>query len=102
MDRKRFLNQLGGASLLSLLPLSSAKAFIKENALSRFFSKAKIVRDDEGTQLRIFGNPQFHKVVGTDTGEQILNGLMTWLLALAYRRIFIPKKMKFSGYCKGR
>ncbi|MDT0606105.1 cupin domain-containing protein [Croceitalea rosinachiae] len=71
MDRKRFLNQLGGAGLLTFLPLSSAKAFIKNNPLSKFFTKAKIVRDDEGTQLRIFGNPQFHKVVGTDTGEQV-------------------------------
>lgn len=68
MNRKRFLTQLGGTSLVALLPLSSVKAF---KPLRTFFSKPKIVRGNEGTQLQIFGNPQYHKVVGTDTGEQL-------------------------------
>lgn len=71
MNRKRFLTQLGRTSLITLLPLSSVKAFTGKNALRTFFQKPKIVRDDEGTQLQIFGNPQYHKVVGTDTGEQL-------------------------------
>ena len=71
MNRKRFLMQLGGTSVVALLPLSAARAFVKNNPITTFFTKAKIVRGDEGTQLRIFGNPQYHKVVGTDTGNQI-------------------------------
>ncbi|GMN10725.1 hypothetical protein MTsPCn9_23000 [Croceitalea sp. MTPC9] len=71
MDRKRFLTQLGGTSLVALFPLSSAKAFFKSNPLSKFWSKAKIVRKEEGTQLRVFGNPQWHKVVGADTENQV-------------------------------
>ncbi|MBT8187944.1 MAG: cupin domain-containing protein [Croceitalea sp.] len=69
MDRKRFLTQLGGTGLAALLPLTTAKAFFKEPPL--FKNKEKIVRDNEGTQLHILGNPQRHKVVGEDTGNQI-------------------------------
>ena len=71
MDRKRFLKQLGGTSLLALLPLNSAKAFFRNNGIAKLFTNPKVVREDQGTELRIFGNPQYHKVVGADTGEQI-------------------------------
>lgn len=71
MDRKRFLTHLGGAGVAALLPMGSAKAFVKENGPVTNTPKEKIVRDGEGTLLRIFGNPQRHKVVGADTGDQI-------------------------------
>lgn len=71
MDRKRFLTQLGGTGLLALLPVASAKAFIKNNPITKALAKAKIVREAEGTKLHVLGNPQWHKVVGADTGEQI-------------------------------
>lgn len=71
MDRKRFLRQLGGTSLLAILPVATAEAFIKKNPLAKAWAKAKIVRDNEGTKLHVLGNPQWHKVVGADTGEQI-------------------------------
>ena len=34
-------------------------------------TKEKIVRKEEGTKLNIFGNPQYHKVVGKETNHQI-------------------------------
>jgi len=71
MNRKRFLTRLGRTSLLALLPLTSAKAFLRNNPITKFYSKAKIVREGEGTQVYVFGNPQYHKVVGADTGEQV-------------------------------
>ncbi|MEP3208322.1 MAG: cupin domain-containing protein [Maribacter sp.] len=71
MNRKRFLKQLGGTSALALIPMSSAKAFFKENTFLKGNSKEKIVKADEGTQLHVLGNPQWHKVVGTDTGNQV-------------------------------
>lgn len=71
MNRKTFLTQLGGTGLLAMLPLTktfaaqTAKRSVESNA------KAKIVRVNEGVELRIFGNPQKQKVVGTDTDYQI-------------------------------
>lgn len=71
MNRKRFLTQLGGTGLATLLPLTSAKAFFKENLALKNKPKEKIVRNDAGTELRVFGNPQLQKVVGDDTGNQV-------------------------------
>jgi len=71
MNRKRFLKQLGGGSFLALFPMSTAKAFFKENKFLKGFGKEKIVKADEGTQLHVLGNPQWHKVVGADTGNQV-------------------------------
>lgn len=71
MNRKRFLAQLGGTGLATLLPLTSAKAFFTKNRLLKIKSKEKIVRNNEGTELRVFGNPQWQKVVGDDTGGQL-------------------------------
>lgn len=71
MNRKRFLAQLGGTGLAALLPLTSAKAFFKENRLLKNIPKEKIVRNNEGTELRIFGNPQLQKIVGDDTDNQV-------------------------------
>lgn len=71
MNRKRFLKQLGGSSLLALFSISSAKAFFKENTFLKGISKEKIIKADEGTQLHVLGNPQWHKVVGADTENQV-------------------------------
>jgi len=71
MKRKRFLNQLGSTGLMAMLPLASAKAFFEERTLSKIAAKEKIVRKNEGTELRVFGNPQWQKVVGEDTKNQI-------------------------------
>ena len=71
MNRKRFLKRLGGTGLLALMPVTAAKAFIKNTTTPLGKKRAKIVRDKGGTQLHVFGNPQYHKVVGSDTGDQI-------------------------------
>lgn len=71
MNRKRFLQQLGGTSVLALIPMSSAKAFFKANTFLKGKIKEKIVKADEGTQLHVLGNPQWHKVVGADTENQV-------------------------------
>ncbi len=71
MNRKRFLKQLWGTSALALLPMTSAKAFFKGQTFSKGKIKEKIVKADEGTQLHVLGNPQWQKVVGADTGNQV-------------------------------
>lgn len=75
MDRKRFLTQLGGTGLAAMLPIASAKAFFKEATLLKGKPKEKIVRKDEGIQLQVLGNPQWHKVVGEDTDNQVFEWL---------------------------
>lgn len=71
MDRKKFLTQLGGTSIAALLPLASAKAFFEDKNIFKKAAKEKIVRANEGIELKVFGNPQWHKVVGEDTENQI-------------------------------
>ncbi|WP_343487557.1 cupin domain-containing protein [Allomuricauda sp. d1] len=71
MDRKRFLTQLGGTGLMTILPISTAKAIVPKVSTNSEANEAKIVKNGEGTELRIFGNPQWHKVVGGDTGNQV-------------------------------
>ncbi len=71
MNRKRFLKQIGGTGVLALLPIGSAKAFFKDYTFLRDKGKEKIVKADAGTQLHVLGNPQWHKMVGTDTDNQV-------------------------------
>lgn len=71
MNRKRFLAQLGGTGLATLLPLTSAKAFFNENWPIINKLKQRIVRDNDGIELQVFGNRQLQKVVGDDTGNQV-------------------------------
>lgn len=71
MNRKRFLTQLGGTGLMALLPATTAQALMPKARRERKTNDPKIVKVKEGAELRIFGNPQWHKVVGDDTGNQI-------------------------------
>lgn len=71
MNRKRFLKQLGGTGVLALLSIRSASAFFKENTFLKGGIKEKIIKAGEGTQLHVLGNPQWHKVVGADTENQV-------------------------------
>ncbi len=71
MNRKKFLIQLGGTGLLAILPLKAIYAANQKIFIAVSKVKEKIVRANEGTELRIFGNPQQQKVVGADTENQI-------------------------------
>lgn len=70
MNRKTFITQLSGAGLLTVLPLTNVFAAQLKKLHFNRSTKEKIVRANEGTELRIFGNPQMHKVVGNDTDNQ--------------------------------
>lgn len=71
MNRKTFLTQLGGTGLLAILPLTKTFAAQTEKRSVNSGEKEKIVRANEGVELRIFGNPQRQKIIGTDTNNQI-------------------------------
>ncbi|MBR9844767.1 MAG: cupin domain-containing protein [Algicola sp.] len=69
MKRQDFLKSIGGISLLSLIPnLSIAKN------LTTFTKalKAKIIRNDDGIRLNVIGDIQTHKLVGSDTNNQLV------------------------------
>ena len=69
MKRHHFLKSLGGLSLLSLVPnLSLAKNL---STLTTTL-KAKIIRDNDGILLNVIGDIQTHKLVGSDTNNQIV------------------------------
>ncbi|MEX0287861.1 MAG: cupin domain-containing protein [Flavobacteriaceae bacterium] len=71
MNRKKFLTRLGGTGLAAILPGTGIYASQKNVPESGTDGKEKIVRANQGTELQIFGNPQWQKVVGTDTDNQI-------------------------------
>ena len=71
MDRKQFLTQMGGTGVAVMLPLIPARALMPKTTSTNNGNEAKIVKDAEGVELQIFGNPQRHKVVGKDTDNQI-------------------------------
>ncbi|MEY8849767.1 cupin domain-containing protein [Psychroserpens sp. XS_ASV72] len=69
MHRNHFIKSLGGLSLLTLIPKS---AFSKTIASATEYLKSKIVRDDEGKTLNVIGDIQTHKLVGSETNNQIV------------------------------
>jgi len=71
MDRKKFLSRLGSSGLVAMMPLTNTMASSDEEQVDTTETKEKIVRKEEGAKLNIFGNPQYHKVTGVETGNQI-------------------------------
>lgn len=69
MNRNHFIKSLGGLSLLTLIPKN---AFAKTIISTKEYLKSKIVRDDEGKILNVIGDIQTHKLVGSDTNNQIV------------------------------
>jgi quercetin dioxygenase-like cupin family protein len=69
MKRVQFLKSVGGLGFITLLPqqiLATAKSTFS-NAL-----KSKIIRDKDGDVLNVIGDIQTHKLVGSDTDNQIV------------------------------
>ncbi|MDH5414662.1 MAG: cupin domain-containing protein [Flavobacteriaceae bacterium] len=72
MNRKTFLTQIGGAGLLTMLPLSSMIASNKFDHNSDKDINEKIVLNKEGKILNVIGDIQTHKLLGSDTNNQIV------------------------------
>lgn len=72
MDRKKFIKTSGIGLGLALIP-----GFIKgqDNTTTKkhsINSEPKIIRDSEGDILNVIGDIQTHKLVGSDTGNQLV------------------------------
>ena len=72
MDRKKFIKTSGFGLGLTLIPgVIQGKNFAAKTN-SRGTTASKIVKDSEGDVLNVIGDIQTHKLVGTDTGNQIV------------------------------
>ncbi len=72
MDRKKFIKTSGIGLGLVLLPGISQSQISPTNNNYLNSSLPKIVKDSEGKILNVIGDIQTHKLVGSDTGNQIV------------------------------
>tara|TARA_Y100001972_G_C7643255_1_gene323158 strand:+ start:1068 stop:1613 length:546 start_codon:yes stop_codon:yes gene_type:complete len=72
MDRKKFIKTSGLGFGLALIPGMSVGQSASVVSSSNPDIKSKIVRDGEGNVLNVIGDIQTHKLVGNDTGNQIV------------------------------
>lgn len=71
MDRKKFIQITGVTMGLSLLP-QIIRGQIEPKNESSITPEPKIIKDDEGAILNVIGDIQTHKLIGSDTGNQIV------------------------------
>ncbi|WP_179021155.1 cupin domain-containing protein [Winogradskyella forsetii] len=69
MKRTNFLKSIGGLVFLALLPQNS---FAKSISTSITNLKPKIIRNKKGNFLNVIGDIQTHKLIGSDTDNQIV------------------------------
>ncbi|MEX2409957.1 MAG: cupin domain-containing protein [Candidatus Paceibacterota bacterium] len=72
MDRKTFIKNSGIGISLALIPsIAQSQLTAPENQHESNLN-AKIIRDKEGEVLNVIGDIQTHKLVGSDTNNQIV------------------------------
>lgn len=72
MDRKKFIRTSGLGLGLTMLPLTIQCQSINDGGDLSMEVGAKIITDGEGSILNVIGDIQTHKLVGADTGNQIV------------------------------
>jgi quercetin dioxygenase-like cupin family protein len=72
MDRKKFIQSSGFGLGLALIPgmIQGQSVVAKKNHTVK--TDSKIIKDSEGDVLNVIGDIQTHKLVGSDTGNQIV------------------------------
>ena len=95
MKRANFLKSIGGLSILTFLPQPSYASTM--SYLDKL--KSKIIRKDEGEVLNVIGDIQTHKLVGSETDNQIVECLCA-LSILSYQHglcllVFLNCKKSF-------
>ncbi|MEN3322329.1 cupin domain-containing protein [Mariniflexile soesokkakense] len=72
MDRKQFIKASSMGIGISLIPgiFHSQTTFSKNESLNN--ADPKIIKNKDGTILNVIGDIQTHKLVGSDTGNQIV------------------------------
>ncbi len=72
MDRKKFIQTSGFSLGLALIPGMFRGQDSKPGKFHTVNVQPKIIRDSEGDVLNVIGDIQTHKLIGTDTGNQIV------------------------------
>lgn len=72
MDRKKFIKTTGIGMGFALIPGMLSGQKLKANSLPVKSVQPKIIKDTEGDVLNVIGDIQTHKLVGADTGNQIV------------------------------
>lgn len=72
MDRKKFIKTSGFGLSLALFPSIIQAQTSTYNKNKTIKTKPKIVKDSEGDVLNVIGDIQTHKLVGSNTGNQIV------------------------------
>ncbi len=72
MDRKKFIQTSGSGLLLALVPGIASCKQISEKTEPVKKLNPKIIKDKEGEVLNVIGDIQTHKLVGSDTNNQIV------------------------------
>lgn len=72
MNRKSFLKAAGLGATFTFLPVTGMGNYLKNIRKSFLSSTPKLVRDTEGDVLNVIGDIQTHKLVGSDTANQIV------------------------------
>ncbi|KJD35780.1 cupin [Tamlana sedimentorum] len=72
MDRKKFIKTSGLGIGLTLLPLTTNCLTDTKEVLKTIKNNPKIITAIQGTVFNVIGDIQTHKLVGIDTGNQIM------------------------------
>jgi quercetin dioxygenase-like cupin family protein len=72
MDRKKFIKTSGIGLGLTLIPGILQSQINNEKEVHKENPEPKIIKDSEGDVLNVIGDIQTHKLVGSDTGNQIV------------------------------
>jgi quercetin dioxygenase-like cupin family protein len=72
MDRKNFIKTAGLGIGVALIPGAAMSKDLLKKETSTANLESKIIRDGEGNVLNVLGDIQTHKLVGSDTDNQIV------------------------------
>ena len=72
MDRKKFIKTSGIGLGIALIPGILRGQNSKANKFHKKNIQPKIIKDSEGDVLNVIGDLQTHKLIGSDTGNQIV------------------------------
>ncbi len=72
MDRKNFIKTTGLGIGVALIPGAAISKSLSNEETSTANQHSKIIRDGEGKVLNVLGDIQTHKLVGSDTDNQIV------------------------------
>lgn len=72
MDRKQFIKTSGLGLGFTMFPLMTQCQTSDNDVSATMENKSKIITDTDGSVFNVLGDIQTHKLIGTDTGKQIM------------------------------